>query len=245
MGLFDFIGIIRTLAVLLSAQPNNPCIGRPDHRYVIAAMSQFFQIHPENPQLRLIRQAVEIIRSGGVIAYPTDSAYALGCQLGDKKGIERIRQIRQLNDQHYLTLVCRDLSELANYARVNNSHFRMLKSQTPGPYTFILKGSREVPRRLMHPKRKTIGIRVPDCEIVKALLTELDAPLMSITLQLPSDHEPMFDPYEIRQVMESQLDLIIDGGYCGFEPTTVISLLEDTPEVLRAGKGEVSAFEMG
>ena len=208
-------------------------------------MSQFFQIHPENPQLRLIRQAVEIIRSGGVIAYPTDSAYALGCQLGDKKGIERIRQIRRLNDSHNLTLVCRDLSELATYAKVNNSHFRMLKSQTPGPYTFILKGSREVPRRLMHPKRKTIGIRVPDCEIVKALLTELDAPLMSTTLQLPHDDEPMLDPYEIRQSMESQLDLIIDGGYRGFEPTTVISLLEDTPEIIREGKGETAPFAAG
>lgn len=205
-------------------------------------MSQFFQIHPETPQLRLIRQAVEIIKKSGVIAYPTDSAYALGCHLGDKKALERIRMIRQIDDQHNFTLICPDLSALALYAKVNNSHFRMLKAHTPGPYTFILQGSREVPRRLMHPKRKTIGIRVPDCEIVRALLNELGMPIMSTTLQLPGDDEPMLDPYEIRQVLESRLDLIIDGGYRGFEPTTVISLLEDTPEIIREGKGEIEPF---
>ena len=209
---------------------------------LIVLMSQFFQIHPENPQLRLIRQAVEIINRGGVIAYPTDSAYALGCNIGDKKAIERIRQIRQLTDSHNFTLVCKDLSELATYAQVNNTQYRLLKNHTPGPYTFILKGSREVPRRLMHPKRKTIGIRVPDCQIALHLLAELKAPLMSTTLQLPSDDEPMYDPYEIRLSLESQLDLIIDGGYRSLEPTTVVSLLEEVPEVIRKGKGESMSF---
>lgn len=205
-------------------------------------MSQFFQIHPETPQLRLVRQAVDILRSGGVIAYPTDSAYALGCLIGDKKAVDKIRQIRRLDDRHNFTLVCRDLSELAVYAQVDNSQYRLLKSHTPGPYTFILKGSREVPRRLMHPKRRTIGIRVPECNIVKALLDELDAPLMSTTLQLPGDAEPMMDPYDIRQTLESQLELVIDGGYRGMEPTSVISLLEETPEVWRDGKGDTSVF---
>ncbi|MGI9277542.1 MAG: L-threonylcarbamoyladenylate synthase [Endozoicomonas sp.] len=205
-------------------------------------MSQFFQIHPDTPQLRLVRQAVDILRAGGVIAYPTDSAYALGCLIGDKKAVDRIRDIRRVTDKHNFTLVCRDLSELAVYAQVNNTQYRMLKNHTPGPYTFILKGSREVPRRLMHPKRRTIGIRVPECNIAQALLEELDAPLMSTTLQLPGDEEPMLDPYDIRQTLESQLDLVIDGGYRGMEPTTVVSLLEETPEVLREGKGDIAAF---
>ncbi len=205
-------------------------------------MSQFFQIHPENPQLSLIRQAVEIIRSGGVIAYPTDSAYALGCLIGDKKAVDRIRRIRQVTDKHNFTLVCRDLSELAIYAQVNNSQYRLLKAHTPGPYTFILKGSREVPRRLMHPKRKTIGIRVPECPITQALLAELDAPIMSTTLLLPGDEYPLLDPYDIRQTLENQLDLVIDGGFCGMEPTTVISLLDDIPEVIRTGKGATASF---
>ncbi|WP_330926537.1 L-threonylcarbamoyladenylate synthase [Candidatus Sororendozoicomonas aggregata] len=200
-------------------------------------MSQFFQIHAENPQPRLVRQAVDIIRSGGVIAYPTDSAYALGCSIGKKKSVDRLRQIRRLSDQHNFTLVCRDLSELAVYAQVNNSHYRLLKAHTPGAYTFILKGTREVPRRLMHPKRKTIGIRVPDCIITQALLCELNAPLISTTLALPDDETPLLDPYEIRQMLEHQLDLVIDGGYCGMEATTVVSLLEEIPKVLRQGKG--------
>ncbi len=208
------------------------------------AMSQFFQIHPENPQLRLIRQAVDIIREGGVIAYPTDSAYALGCHIGDKKAVESIRKIRRLDEKHNFTLVCRDLSELATYAQVNNSQYRMLKNHTPGPYTFILKGSREVPRRLMHPKRKTIGIRVPECPIVQSLLSELGCPIMSSTLQLPGDEFPMMDPYDIRMTLESQLDLIIDGGYRGMEPTTVVSLLEDVPEILREGKGDLEPFNI-
>ena len=205
-------------------------------------MSQFFQIHPDTPQPRLARQTVEIMRTGGVIAYPTDSAYALGCLIGDKKAVDRIRTLRQLDDRHNFTLVCRDLSELAIYAQVNNTQYRLLKSTTPGPYTFILKGSREVPRRLMHPRRRTIGIRVPECPIVNALLTELDAPIMSTTLQLPGDSEPLTDPYEIRQLLESRLDLVIDGGYRGGEPTTVVSLLEEVPEVWREGKGSVDIF---
>lgn len=211
----------------------------------IATMSQLFQIHPENPQLRLIRQAADIIRKGGVIAYPTDSAYALGCELGAKQAVERIRKIRRLDDRHNFTLVCRDLSELATYAQVNNSQYRMLKSHTPGAYTFILRGSREVPRRLMHPKRKTIGIRVPSDPIVRSLLSELNGPIMSSTLQLPSDELPMTDPYDIRLTLESQLELVIDGGYRGLEPTTVISLIDDTPQVLRHGKGDPQPFMTG
>ncbi|MDP0562240.1 MAG: L-threonylcarbamoyladenylate synthase [Candidatus Endonucleobacter sp. (ex Gigantidas childressi)] len=205
-------------------------------------MSQFFQIHKKNPQLRLIRQTVEIILSGGVIAYPTDSAYALGCLIGNNKAVERIKRIRNLTDKHNFTLVCRDLSELATYAMVNNSQYRLLNTHTPGPFTFILKGSREVPRRLMHPKRKTIGIRVPDCAITLALLTELNAPLMSTTLILPFDDAPILDAYDIRQALESQLDLVIDGGCCGMEATTVVSLINDQPELLRKGKGDISAF---
>ncbi|AMO55865.1 hypothetical protein GZ77_07845 [Endozoicomonas montiporae] len=205
-------------------------------------MSQFFQIHPDNPQPRLVRQAVEIMRNGGVIAYPTDSAYALGCLMGEKKAVDRIRSIRHLDDKHNFTLVCRDLSELAVYAQVNNSQYRLLKTATPGPYTFILKGTREVPRRLMHPKRRTIGIRVPECAIVDALLAEIDAPIMSTTLQLPADDQPMTDAYDIRQMLESQLDLVIDGGYRDGDPTTVVSLLNDTPEILREGKGNIRLF---
>ncbi len=206
-------------------------------------MSQFFQIHPDNPQPRLIRQAVDIIRNGGVIAYPTDSAYALGCHMGDKKAIEKICQIRKLNEHHNFTLICRDLSELAVYAQVDNSQYRMLKKHTPGPYTFILKGSREVPRRLMHAKRKTIGIRVPQCAIVDALLAELGAPIMSSTLILPGEELPMTDPYDIRTTLEYHVDLVIDGGYRGMEATTVVSLLEDTPQVLRVGKGDPTPFQ--
>ncbi|MDD7804967.1 MAG: L-threonylcarbamoyladenylate synthase [Endozoicomonas sp. (ex Botrylloides leachii)] len=205
-------------------------------------MSQFFKIHPDTPQPRLINQAVDIIRSGGIIAYPTDSAYAIGCLIGDKKSIDRIKNIRQISDNHNFTLVCRDLSEIAVYAQINNSQYRMLKAHTPGAYTFILKGSREVPRRLMHPKRKTIGIRVPKCTITQALLAALDGPLMSTTLQLPLDKEPILDPYDIRQLLETELDLIIDGGYCGIEPTTVVSLLSDRPELIRKGRGDISTL---
>lgn len=206
-------------------------------------MSQFFQIHPDNPQQRLIRQAVDIIREGGVVVYPTDSAYALGCNIGDKNAIERIRRIRRLDARHNFTLVCRDLSEIATYARVDNQVYRLLRHCTPGPYTFILRATSEVPRRLMHPKRKTVGLRVPDNRIVAALLADLGQPLMSVTLVMPGDDYPLIDPYDIRQVLERDVDLIIDGGYCGMEPTTVIDLVDDTPLVLRAGKGDTAPFE--
>ncbi len=206
-------------------------------------MSQFFQIHPENPQARLIRQAVDIIRAGGVVAYPTDSAYALGCKIGDKEALDRIRKIRKLDDRHNFTLMCRDLSEIATYARVDNTAYRLLRHCTPGPYTFILKATSEVPRRLMHPKRKTVGLRVPDNPIAAALLEDLGEPLMSVTLIMPGDEFPLIDPYDIRETLEHHVDLVIDGGYCGMEPTTVVDLADDIPIVLRAGKGDLTPFE--
>ncbi len=206
-------------------------------------MSQFFTIHPENPQARLIRQAVDIIRAGGVVVYPTDSAYALGCHIGDKSALDRIRRIRRLDARHNFTLVCRDLSEIATYARVDNRIYRMLKSSTPGPYTFILRATSEVPRRLMHAKRKTVGLRVPDNAIALALLEDLDEPLMSVTLIMPGDEYPLIDPYDIRETLEHEVDLVIDGGYCGMEPTTVVDLADEVPLILRAGKGELAPFE--
>ncbi|RHW22032.1 L-threonylcarbamoyladenylate synthase [Pseudomonas jilinensis] len=205
-------------------------------------MSQYFQIHPENPQARLIRQAVEIIRQGGVIAYPTDSAYALGCHLGDKDAQERIRRLRQLDDKHNFTLVCRDLSELSVYAKVDNSIFRLLKANTPGPYTFILNATTEVPRRLLHPKRRTIGLRIPNHQITLDLLEALGEPLMSVTLILPGDSLPLTDPQMIRDRLGKQLDLIIDGGACNIEPTTVVSLLDGQIEVQRLGLGDPEPF---
>lgn len=206
-------------------------------------MSQFYQIHPDNPQARLIRNAVDIIRNGGVVVYPTDSAYALGCHIGDKNALDRIRRIRKLDDKHNFTLVCRDLSEIATYAKVNNSVYRLLRHTTPGPYTFILPATSEVPRRLMHPKRKTVGLRVPDNAIAAALLADLGEPLMSVTLIMPGDDLPLIDPYDIRATLEHDVDLVIDGGYCGMEPTTVVDLVDDTPLVLRTGKGDVAPFE--
>lgn len=206
-------------------------------------MSQFFVIHPENPQARLIRQAVEILRAGGVVVYPTDSGYALGCRIGDKAAADRIRAIRRLDETHHFTLVCRDLSELATYAHAGNAVFRWLKQATPGPYTFILEATREVPRRLQHPKRRTIGLRVPDNAIVRDLLAELAEPLMSVTLILPGEEWPETDPYEIRQRLESVVDLVIDGGYCGTDPTSVIDLSGDEPVIMRRGKGSVELFE--
>jgi len=205
-------------------------------------MSQFFVIHPENPQVRLIRQAVDILNAGGVIIYPTDSAYALGCRIGDKDALERIRAIRRLDDKHNFTLMCRDLSELATYARVDNPTYRWLKQATPGPYTVILEATKEVPRRLMHAKRKTIGLRVPDHPICRDLLATLGEPLMSVTLILPGEDLPQTDPYEIRHLLEHAVDLIIDGGYCGFEPTTIVDLSGDTPVVVRQGKGDAALF---
>ncbi len=207
-------------------------------------MSQFFHIHPDNPQQRLIAHSVEIIRAGGVIVYPTDSGYALGCHLGDKQAVTRIRQIRRLDDRHHLTLVCSDLSQIATYARLDNSNYRLLKAHTPGAYTFILEATREVPRRLLHPKRKTIGLRVPDNPIAQALLRELGEPLMSTTLILPDDELPLTDPYEIRELLEHDVDLVIDGGFCGFEPTTVVDLTGNMPEVIREGAGDTNPFEI-
>ena len=206
-------------------------------------MSQFFQIHPENPQARLVRQAVDIIRDGGLVVYPTDSAYAIGCHIGDKNALDRIRRLRKLDDRHNFTLVCRDLSEIATYARVDNTVYRQLKHCTPGPYTFILQATSEVPRRLKHPKRKSIGLRVPDNRVAAALLEDLGEPLMSVTLIMPGDDYPLIDPYEIREVLEHDVDLVIDGGYCGMEATTVVDLVEERPLILRAGKGDVAPFE--
>ncbi|MBL6820458.1 MAG: L-threonylcarbamoyladenylate synthase [Proteobacteria bacterium] len=206
-------------------------------------MSQFFAIHPETPQSRLIQQAVSIIQRGGVVVYPTDSAYALGCQLGDKKAMERIRRIRSLREDHNFTLVCRDLSELGTYARVENVVYRLLRHATPGPYTFVLEATREVPRRLVQPKRKTIGLRVPDHPIPQALLEALDEPLMSATLILPGDDYPMTDPYDIRERLEHEVDLVIDGGFCGLEATSVIDLTDTVPVILRRGVGDISDFE--
>ena len=205
-------------------------------------MSQLFQIHPENPQGRLIKQAAEIVRGGGVIAYPTDSAYALGCHLGDKAAMDRIRRIRNLDPKHDFTLVCRDLSELGSYAKVDNSAFRLLKAHIPGPYTFIFRATQEVPKRLHHPKRKSIGLRVPDNQICLDLLAELDAPLLSVTLILPGESLPMTDPYDIRDTLGNVVDLVIDGGYCGMEATSVIDLVDDVPVLLRRGLGDVSQF---
>ena len=205
-------------------------------------MSQFFQIHPENPQARLIRQVVEIVRKGGVIVYPTDSAYALGCMLGNKDAVTRMRTIRNLDKDHNFTLVCRDLSDISTYARVDNSAYRLLKNHTPDAYTFILQGTKEVPKRFLHAKRKTIGLRIPDNAIAQALLEELGEPMLSSSLILPADEFPMIDPYEIRQVLEKQVDLVIDGGYCGMELTTVVDMVDDAPVVIRAGKGDPSPF---
>ncbi|WP_205340251.1 L-threonylcarbamoyladenylate synthase [Denitrificimonas caeni] len=203
---------------------------------------KFFQIHAENPQERLVKQAVEVIRKGGVIIYPTDSSYALGCRLGDKSALERIRRIRRLDDKHNFTLMCRDLSELGVFAKVNTTAFRLLKAYTPGPYTYILNATREVPRMLMHPKRRTIGLRVPGHPIAQALLAELGEPLMSVTLILPDADEPLSDPYEIRDLLENQVDLIIDGGYGGIEASTVVSFVDEEPEILREGCGDPEPF---
>lgn len=205
-------------------------------------MSQFFRIHPVNPQQRLIHQAVEILRKGGVIVYPTDSAYALGCHIGDKKAIERIRRIRRLERDHHFALVCKDLSDLGVYAKVDNAAYRQIKAATPGPYTFVLPATREVPRRLVDEKRKSIGLRVPDNEICRCLLAELGEPIMSTTLILPDDEYPLTDPDEIRDFMEHQVDLVIDGGFCGLETTTVVSMEEGFPTVIREGMGDVSLF---
>ena len=202
-------------------------------------VAQFFQIHPDNPQGRLITQAVEIIAAGGVTVFPTDSAYAIGCRLGEKLAVERIRALRQLEKQHNFTLMCRDLSELASYAKVDNQMFRLLKSHTPGPYTFIMPATSEVPRRLLHPRRRTIGLRVPDNAIVQSLIAELGEPLMSCSLIMPGDEQPLTDSYDIRDTLEHQVELVIDGGFCGLEATTVVDMTGDEPRLVRQGCGAI------
>lgn len=206
-------------------------------------MTQFYQIHAENPQPRLISQAVACIRHGGLIVYPTDSGYALGCHIGDKKALDRIRGIRKLEKAHNFTLVCRDLSELAIFARVNNASFRVLKNHTPGPYTFILRASPEVPNRLQHPKKKTIGIRVPENAIAMALLESLGEPLMSTSLIMPDEDQPLFDPEEIYEALKGRVDLVINGGHVPGIPTTVVDMLEGFPVVTRIGAGDPDSFE--
>ena len=202
-------------------------------------MSQYFEVHPVNPQVRLIRRAAQIVREGGVIAYPTDSCYALGCHIGDKEALERVRRIRQADRHHHFTLVCRDLSEIGRYARIDTWQFRLLKACTPGAYTFLLPATKETPRRLQHEKRRTIGIRVPDHPVPLALLEELGEPLMSSTLMLPGDELPLTDGPEIRTRLEHRIDAVLDGGYCGLKPTTVVDLAVTPPRVLRRGKGEL------
>lgn len=205
--------------------------------------SRYFEIHPKDPQLRLIKQAVAIIREGGVVVYPTDSSYALGCHIGDKAAMERISRIRQTDKHHHFTLVCRDLSEIAKYARVNNQQYRTLKAFTPGPYTFLLQATRETPKRLQNPKRRTIGIRVPDHPVPSALLEELAEPIMSSTLILPGEQMPMSDAREIQERLYHVVDAVIDGGNCGLEPTSVIDLAGPAPLVVREGKGDVGVFQ--
>ena len=205
-------------------------------------MAQYFVIHPENPQARLVNQAVEILNNGGVVAYPTDSSYALGCVLGNKDAQTRIRDIRGVDESHHFTLVCRNLAELATYAQVDNSQFRLLKANTPGQYTFILKATREVPRRLQHPKRSTIGLRVPEHAVTQTILEALNGPLLSMTLALPDEEYPLNEAWEIRDRLEHQLDLVIDAGPCAIIPTTVIDLTGEIPQLIRAGAGNLKPF---
>lgn len=205
-------------------------------------MAQYFVIHADNPQARLIHQAVEILKAGGVIAYPTDSSYALGCMIGNKDAQERIRQIRGVDEDHHFTLVCRNLAELATYAQVNNSQFRLLKANTPGQYTFVLKATREVPRRLQHPKRSTLGLRVPDHAVSQALLAELNEPLLSMTLSLKDEAEPLHEAWEIRDRLEHAVDLVIDAGVCSEVPTTMVDLTDDEPKLIREGAGDIAPF---
>lgn len=205
-------------------------------------MAQFFSLHPDQPQPRLIKQAAQIMRDGGLVAFPTDSAYALGGHTGDTALLTRIRRIRDVDDRHHFTLLCRDLSDIANFAKVDNSQYRLLKATTPGPYTFILEGTKELPRRLMHPKRKTIGLRIPDHPVVSALLAELGEPLLSSTLLLPDEEFPLSDPEEIRDRLEKEVDLVIEAGPCRGEATTVIDLTSGTPVLVREGRGSLTPF---
>ncbi len=206
-------------------------------------MARYFDIHPANPQRRAISQVADVVRQGGVIAYPTDSCYALGCQLGNKDGIERIRAIRQLDDRHHLTLVCQDFAQLGQFVQVPNRVFRAIKAATPGSYTFILPATKEVPRRLQHPGKKTIGVRIPDHLVTQALLAELGEPLVSSTLLLPGQDDPMTQGWEINEQLGEALDAVIDSGDCGTEPTTVIDFSQDEPEIVRRGAGDPSEFE--
>lgn len=205
-------------------------------------MTQYFEIHPINPQKRLIQNAVSIVREGGVIAYPTDSCYALGCQIGDKTALQRIQKIRCLDNKHNLTLLCRDLAEIGTYAKVQNSSFRLMKAATPGPYTFLLMATQGVPKRLQHPKRKTIGVRIPDNQIILDLLEELGEPMLSTSLILPGNSLPMTDPVEIGEKLCGQIDLVIDGGACGLDATTVVDMADGQAVIVRRGMGDISAI---
>jgi tRNA threonylcarbamoyl adenosine modification protein (Sua5/YciO/YrdC/YwlC family) len=206
-------------------------------------MARYFDVHPDNPQPRLIRQVVELVRDGGLIAYPTDSCYAFGCQMGNRDGLARIREIRQLDNRHHFTLVCRDFAQLGQLVKVSNQVFRVLKAATPGSYTFILPAPPEVPRRLAHPRKRTVGVRVPDHAVTQALLAELGEPLLSSTLLLPHEAEPLTEGWQIRERLDHQLDAVVDAGSCGTEPTTVVDLSGDEPEILRRGAGDPSRFE--
>jgi tRNA threonylcarbamoyl adenosine modification protein (Sua5/YciO/YrdC/YwlC family) len=206
-------------------------------------MARYFDVHPENPQRRSVGQVVELVREGGLIAYPTDSCFALGCQLGNREGIDRIRTIRQLDDRHHFTLVCQDFAQLGQFVHISNTVFRSIKAATPGSYTFILPATKEVPRRLLHPKKKTVGVRIPDHVVTQALLEELGEPMLSSTLLLPDEEEPMTQGWEIKELLDNQLDAVVDSGDCGTEPTTVIDFSDDVPEVVRVGAGDPSPFE--
>lgn len=208
-------------------------------------MAQYFVIHPTHPQPRLLQQAAQIVHGGGLIVYPTDSCYALGCQIGNKPAMDRIRAIREVDEHHHFTLVCRDLSEIAHYARVDNRAYRMLKAATPGSYTFILRATREVPRRLQNPRRKTIGLRIPQHAVAQGLLAELNEPLLSSTLLLPGDELPLNDAPEIRMRLEHQVDLVLDAGSCGIDMSTVVDLTGAQPQILRSGKGDLALFGAG
>ncbi|MBQ0977110.1 MULTISPECIES: L-threonylcarbamoyladenylate synthase [Micromonospora] len=206
-------------------------------------MARYYDVHPENPQPRIIGQVADLIRGGGLVAYPTDSCYALGIQLGNQDGLDRIRQVRHLDDRHHFTLVCRDFAQLGQFVRISNAVFRLVKASTPGSYTFILPATKEVPRRMLHPKKRTVGVRVPRHTVTQALLAELAEPLVSSTLVLPGDDEPMTQGWEIKERLDHQLDAVLDAGDCGKEPTTVIDLSGPEPEILRRGAGDVSRFE--
>ena len=206
-------------------------------------MARYFDVHPQNPQPRSIGQVVDLVRSGGLIAYPTDSCFALGCSLGNRDGLERIRQIRKLDDRHHFTLVCAEFAQLGQFVQISNSVFRAVKASTPGSYTFILPATKEAPKQLLHPKKKTVGVRIPDHATTQALLAELGEPLLSSTLLLPGHDEPMTHGWEIKEELENQVDAVIDSGDCGTEPTTVVDLSGDEPEIVRHGAGDPSRFE--